>query len=74
MPSSPSKQAHWVDDVLARPESMSQRKWDVVASWPGGLEELIREAKARGVHLVSLTDDRGVKLIAASVHPFEILS
>ncbi len=42
--------------------------------WPGGVDALVREAKAQGVHLLRLTDDRGVRLIAASVHPFEILS
>ena len=53
---------------------MSQRKLDVVEGWPGGVDDLVREAKAQGVHLLRLTDDRGVQLIAASVHPFEILS
>ncbi len=74
MVDNPSQQAQWIVDVLRRSGAMSQRRWDVVASWPGGLEQLVGEARARGVHLISLTDDHGVRLIAASVHPFEILS
>ena len=38
------------------------------------MDELVREAKCHGVHLVQITDDQGVKLIAASIHPFQVLS
>ncbi len=69
-----SKQAGWIAQVLREPGAMSQRKQDVVDGWPGGVDELVVEAKAHGVHLLRLTDDRGVKLIAASVHRFEVLS
>ena len=72
--STASKQADWIAQVLDEPGSMSQRKQDVVEGWPGGVDALVLEAKAQGVHLLRLTDDRGVRLIAASVHPFEILS
>lgn len=53
---------------------MTQRKESVVESWPGGLPELVREAKSQNVHLVRVTDDQGVKLIAASIYPFDVLS
>ncbi len=72
--STASKQAVWIAQVRDEPGLMSQRKQDVVEGWPGGVNDLVREAKAQGVHLLRLTDDRGVQLIAASVHPFEILS
>jgi hypothetical protein len=69
-----SKQALWIAQVRDEPGSMRQRKLEVVERWPGGLDALVREAKAQGVHLLRLTDDHGVQLIAASVHPFSILS
>ena len=72
--STASKQAIWIAKVRDKPGSMSQRKQDVVEGWPGGVDALVREARAGGVHLLRLSDDHGVQLIAASVHPFEILS
>jgi hypothetical protein len=72
--STTSKQAQWVAEVKSRPGSMTQRKESVVESWPGGMAELVREAKSQNVHLVRVTDDQGVTLIAASVHPFDVLS
>ena len=68
------KQAGWVAEVRSRPGSMTQRKESVVDSWPGGLPELVREAKSQNVHLVRVTDDQGVKIVAASIHPFDVLS
>lgn len=72
--STTSKQAQWVVEVKSRPGSMTQRKESVVDSWPGGMAELVREARAQVVHLVRVTDDHGVKLIAASIHPFDVLA
>lgn len=72
--STTSKQAQWIAEVKSRPGSMTQRKESVVESWPGGMAELVREAKAESVHLVRVTDDHGVKLIAASIHSFDVLS
>ena len=72
--STTSKQAQWVAEVKGRPGSMTQRKESVVVSWPGGVAELVREAQSQNVHLVRVTDDHGVQLIAASIHPFDVLS
>lgn len=69
-----SKQAQWIDEVRTRPGSMSQRKESVVSTWPGGVAALVKEARSKNVHLVRLTDDQGMALIAASVHPFEVLA
>lgn len=69
----PSEQARWMGDVVDRPGAMTQRKRSVVESWPGGIDALLGEARSRGVHLVELTDDRGTRLIAASIHPFTVL-
>ena len=62
----------WLDRVAAGELTMSQRAMRVVEA-KGGLERVIAAAKARGVHLVQLTDDTGKVLIAASVEPFEVL-
>lgn len=72
--STTTKQAQWVEELKSRPGSMTQRKESVVESWPGGTSELVREAKLQNVHLVRVKDDQGVTLIAASVHPFEVLA
>ncbi|GAC1558111.1 MAG: hypothetical protein NVS2B9_20430 [Myxococcales bacterium] len=52
---------------------MSQRKLAAVEAKGGGLARLRREARARGVHLVVLVDDKGNELVAASLHPFRVL-
>ena len=39
----------------------------------GGLEVIVEAAKARGVHLLQLTDNQGKVLIAASLQPFKVL-
>lgn len=70
----PSKQAEWIAEVRSRPGSMTQRKEAVVASWPGGLDELVRVARSQDVHLLRIIDDRGTPLVAASIHPFDVLS
>jgi len=65
---------NWMDTLAANPASMTQRKLDSVRAKGGGLSVLKRSAKAHGVHLLQITDDRGVELIAASTHPFKILA
>jgi hypothetical protein len=43
-------------------------------AWLGTwLAAAIATAQVRGVHLVELTDDKGVLLVAASRHPFTSL-
>ena len=69
-----SRQREWIESVRTRMHSMSQRKLTVVESWPGGVDVLVDEAKAHGVHLLQLTDDRGEVLIAASSAPFKVLA
>lgn len=64
--------AEWLDAVASGAATMSQRAMTTVAA-RGGLEPLIAAARARGVHLVKLTDDKGKGLIAASREPFETL-
>lgn len=63
----------WLDGVADGTKSMSQRKLTVVERMGGGLAKVRAEAKARGVHLVLLTDDKGNELVAASTHPFKVL-
>ena len=53
---------------------MSQRKVSAIEEKGGGIEAAARAAKAAGVHLVLLTDDKGVDLIAASRHPFKVIA
>ena len=62
----------WLDGVLSERSSMSQRGLSAIETH-GGLERLVSDAKARGVHLVQLTDDHGRALVAASLHPFRTL-
>lgn len=62
----------WIASVADGSATMSQRS---VASVErnGGIDSAVEAARARGVHLVRLTDDEGKALIAASLHPFETL-
>ena len=62
----------WLDAVASGEATMSQRKVTSVEKH-GGVDAAVAAAKARGVHLVRLTDDKGNELLAASVHPFEAL-
>ncbi len=62
----------WLDRVAAGDLTMSQRALTVIEA-KGGLAPVIAAARARGIHLVRLTDDKGKVLIAASVDPFEVL-
>ncbi|GAC1597333.1 MAG: hypothetical protein NVS4B10_06950 [Myxococcales bacterium] len=65
--------AEWLDGVSDGTKTMSQRKLAAVEAKGGGLARLRREARARGVHLVVLVDDKGNELVAASLHPFRVL-
>lgn len=62
----------WVEAVATGAATMSQRnlKW---VELNGGLEKLVETAKARGIHLARLTDDKGNELLAASRDPIETL-
>ena len=65
--------AEWLDGVADGSKTMSQRKLSVVEAKGGGMAALRKEAKARRVHLVVLTDDQGNELVAASKHPFKVI-
>ena len=62
----------WLDAVANGSATMSQRQvaW---AERNGGLATLVEQARARGVHIVRLTDDSGRDLLAASTEPFSTL-
>ena len=62
----------WLDDVVSGKSTMSQRVMSSIETH-GGLDQVVTAAKARGVHLVLLTDDHGKDLVAASLHPFRTL-
>lgn len=62
----------WLDGVVGGKSTMSQRVMSSIESH-GGLEPVVAAARARGVHLVQLTDDHGRALVAASLHPFHVL-
>lgn len=62
----------WLDSVASGAATMSQRAMTTIDA-KGGLAPVIAAARARGIHLVRLTDDAGKVLIAASREPFETL-
>lgn len=62
----------WLDAVADGSSTMSQRKLSSIED-RAGLAAAREAARARGVHLVQLTDDRGEQLIAASKHPFKVV-
>ena len=63
----------WLDAVRRGATSMSQRKLKRLEDFPGGVSAVRRLAKKKGVHLLLLTDDKGVELVAASSSPFKII-
>ena len=72
-----ARQDAWLAEWMAaasKEGAMSQRKASAIAARGGGLEAAARAARAAGVHLVLLTDDKGAELVAASLHPFKILA
>jgi hypothetical protein len=62
----------WLDSVASGAATMSQRAVSSIEKH-GGMAPLVAEARARGVHLVQLTDDKGKALVAASTERFETL-
>jgi len=62
----------WIEAVASGKSSMSQPKRSSIEAH-GGLNAVVAAARAKGVHLVQLTDDKGAILIAASREPFETL-
>lgn len=64
----------WLDSVARGNSKMSQRKLTALKTRGGGISAVRKLAKTRGVHLVALTDDQGTEIVAASMHPFKILS
>jgi len=63
--------AAWLDDVASGRRTMSQRKLTVIEKRLGGIATVRKLAKARGVHLLALEDDKGNQLIAASNKSFK---
>lgn len=63
----------WFDSVVSGAGTMSQRKLTSIAKHGGGIETVKRLARARNVHLLLLEDDKGDKLVAASLKPFEVI-
>jgi hypothetical protein len=62
----------WLDAVVSGRSTMSQRSLRSIEAH-GGIDPIVAAAKARGVHLVQLTDDKDQPLVAASMHPFKTL-
>ncbi len=63
----------WLDAVAAGELTMSQRKLTTVEKRGGGLAAIRAAAKARGVHLLLLEDDKGNELVAATTRPFKVI-
>ena len=62
----------WIASIADGRVTMSQRSLSSIDR-NGGIDEAVKVAKARGVHLVRLTDEEGKALVAASLSPFETL-
>ena len=65
--------ANWLSLVVDGTLTMSQRKLSSIETRGGGLEAVTAAARARGVHLAVLVDDRGQELVTASTHPIRVL-
>ena len=65
--------AEWLDAVAGGESTMSQRKLTSIEKRGGGLAAVKAAAKAKGVHLLLLEDDKGVELLAASTKPFKVV-
>ncbi len=63
----------WLDSVADGSNTMSQRKLSSIDKQGGGLAEVEKIARAKGVHLLLINDDKGVDLVAASVKPFKVV-
>lgn len=64
--------AAWLEGVADGTSTMSQRKLDTIEKH-GGLDVAREVAREMGVHLLLLEDDKGVRLVAASTKPFEVI-
>ena len=62
----------WLSAVADGSATMSQRAMTSIEA-RGGINAAIAVAKAKRVHLVQLTDDKGKLLVAASREPFTTL-
>ncbi|MBS0361778.1 MAG: hypothetical protein JSR98_10385 [Proteobacteria bacterium] len=62
----------WLDGVVSGRSTMSQRVASSIEAH-GGMDRAVAAARARGVHLVELTDEHGKRLVAASLKPFKTL-
>jgi hypothetical protein len=60
-------------EAASRDGAMSQRRLASIEAYGGGLDAAAEAARAAGVHLVLLIDDKGDKLVAASRHPFKVI-
>jgi hypothetical protein len=58
-PPKPNPRATWLAYVAAHPAAMSSRRLSTVETWPGGVKGTAALAKAKGVHLLLLEDDKG---------------
>jgi hypothetical protein len=63
----------WLDGVVSKPNSMTQRKLSSVEKMAGGLNGARKLAQERGVHLLLLENDKGDRLIAASTKAFKVI-
>lgn len=62
----------WLDAVATGDSAMSHRALASVERH-GGLPAAVEAARARNLHLVELSDDRGVRQVAASAAPITTL-
>ena len=69
----PAWAERWLAGVADGTFTMSQRRLSAVETLGGGLAAVRRAAEAKGVHLLLLTDDEGVELVAASRSPFTVI-
>ncbi len=63
----------WLSAVADGTLTMSQRKLTSIEERGGGIDAVVAEARAKGVHLALLVDDKGQELVAASTHPIRVL-
>ena len=63
----------WLDSVVDGKSTMSQRSLRRVETLGGGLDAAKKSAKKRGVHLLLLEDDKGAKIVAASLAEFQVI-
>lgn len=64
----------WLDPVARGTSTMSRRRLSTVEQQGGGVSNVATVARELGVHLLQLTDDEGNALVAASRHPFKVLT